>query len=270
MLLKILGLLIGFAAGFLTHAIYSIFSSSRSASETLKIVPLGSSAGFERDPSFSPDGRDIVYVWGSGPGTGSIYRKRIGSNSVIRLTSDSDGEVQSPAWTSDALNIVYIRPLADKAEIWEVSSLGGQPRKLGETFLYPGHLNRHPGLSSSPDGLYLAIPNNGSPGEHVGIFLFSLKTGAWRRLTTATYGENQPSFSPDGQQIAFVRANSLGVEDLHVVSVVGGEPRRLTSDDKTINGITWTPDGRELVFASNRGGVLVFGEYRHPAAQHGA
>lgn len=37
----------------------------------------------------------------------------------------------------------------------------------------------------------------------------------------------------------------------------GGTPRRLTKDQRTIAGIAWTPDSRELVFSSNRSGLFV-------------
>jgi Tol biopolymer transport system component len=220
-----------------------------------KTAPMTGLFGFEEEPSFSPDGSEIVYTWdGGNHGTRGIYLKRLGPSTPLRLTSETEGNVESPAWSSDGQRIAYVRPVADKAQIWEVPSLTGPTHQLGETFLYPSHLNRHPGLTSSPDGLYLAAPNNGSVGNPPGIFLFSTKTGDWSRLTTAKYGDCQPSFSPDGQQIAFVREFTLGIEDLYTVPVAGGEPRRLTVDQRIINGAAWTPNGREIVFASNRAG----------------
>jgi Tol biopolymer transport system component len=48
------------------------------------------------------------------------------------------------------------------------------------------------------------------------------------------------------------------VGDIYVLSVAGnapeGEPRRLTFDEKGILGWDWTPDGRGVVFSSDRGG----------------
>ena len=46
------------------------------------------------------------------------------------------------------------------------------------------------------------------------------------------------------------------VSDLYVVPVAGGTPKRLTFDKTWIFGSpTWTPDGREIVFSSARGGL---------------
>ena len=57
--------------------------------------------------------------------------------------------------------------------------------------------------------------------------------------------------------MAFVRGIVAGVvADLYVVSAGGGEPKRLTFDNTLVYGPpTWTPDGREIVFSSARGGL---------------
>jgi Tol biopolymer transport system component len=53
------------------------------------------------------------------------------------------------------------------------------------------------------------------------------------------------------------------VSDLYVVPLskdllVTGEPRRITFDNKEIDGLAWTSDGQALVFPSKRGGRLEF------------
>jgi Tol biopolymer transport system component len=246
----------GAAACILLLAIGGFLYFHRPVSQPpMTIAPLTGSSGFEQEPAFSQDGSQVAYTWDGGKeGVRSIYIKRVASGRPFRLSDEGEGNVQSPAWSADGEMIAFVRPAGDKAEIWESPSLPGPKRKLGETSLYPANLNRHPGLTASPDGLYLATPSNGTTQEPPGIFLFSIKTGEWRRLTTAKYGDCQPSFSPDGKQIAFVGATTLGVEDLYVVPVAGGQVNRLTTDQARINGAAWTPDGREIVFASKRGG----------------
>ena len=94
------------------------------------------------------------------------------------------------------------------------------------------------------------------------LYLYSMKSGTATRLTHAPGEEEEPSFSPDGKQIAFLRAN-----DLYVVDLAGRE-RRLTTggDADTLNGkldyvyqeevygrgiwkgYWWSPDSSRIAF----------------------
>lgn len=56
------------------------------------------------------------------------------------------------------------------------------------------------------------------------LYLYTFSSGNVARLTSAPGEEEEPSFSPNGQSVAFVRAN-----DLYVVDLAGRE-RRLTTD----------------------------------------
>ncbi|HYE75316.1 MAG TPA: hypothetical protein VEF04_18375, partial [Blastocatellia bacterium] len=68
-------------------------------------------------------------------------------------------------------------------------------------------------------------------------------------------GDLSPAFSPDGQTVAFVRSASAVVEDLFVIPVSGGQPKRLTFDNTKLSTLAWTPNGREIVISSQRDGV---------------
>ena len=41
----------------------------------------------------------------------------------------------------------------------------------------------------------------------------------------------------------------MGIADLYVVPIGGGEPRRLSNWNAIIDGLSWTPDGREIVYS---------------------
>ena len=76
--------------------------------------------------------------------------------------------------------------------------------------------------------------------------------GAARPLTTFQGRASGPRFSHDGQWVAF-SGEYAGNLDVYVVPVTGGMPRRLTwhpSDDQVQD---WTPDGKSVLFASERG-----------------
>ena len=82
------------------------------------------------------------------------------------------------------------------------------------------------------------------------IYKVFLDTLARRRLTQAPVGDGDWRFevSPDGNTLAFIRYEKRGIADLYVVPMSGGEPRRLSNRNATIYGLSWTPDGREIVF----------------------
>ncbi len=60
-----------------------------------------------------------------------------------------------------------------------------------------------------------------------------------------------PAISPDGSQVVFA---ALG--DLWVQGVGGGAPRRITSDAALDTGPMWSPDGRSIVYSSDRTGGM--------------
>jgi len=71
------------------------------------------------------------------------------------------------------------------------------------------------------------------------------------RLTSSIGAERNPHFSPDGKWIAFTGQYD-GNTDVYLVSVEGGEPRRLTWHPGYDQVVGWMPDGKEVLFGSDR------------------
>ena len=81
------------------------------------------------------------------------------------------------------------------------------------------------------------------------IWIVAKTGGAAVRLSTPRGAESFPRFSPDGTQLAF-SGNYDGNEDVYVMPVGGGEPRRITHHGARDRLLGWYPDGQALLFAS--------------------
>ncbi len=75
--------------------------------------------------------------------------------------------------------------------------------------------------------------------------------GSAERLTSSIGTEGSPSYSPDGNWIAFTGEYDGNV-DVFVMPANGGEPRRVTYHPGSDAVIGWTPDGGSIVFLSGR------------------
>jgi Tol biopolymer transport system component/DNA-binding winged helix-turn-helix (wHTH) protein len=229
----------------------------------IEVLPLAGLSGFEAQPAFSPDGNHVAFVLHATKNSG-IYTTMIGSEKSLRLTSNS-GDC-CPTWSPNGREIAFSRLTDGGVDIYVIPAFGGTEHRL---FSWPpeGHqISPFPmwrvnsrSLDWSADGKVLAFSDNQADKTHAWIALLSLIDSTIRRLTSPSsqnldYG---PAFSPDGSTVAFVRGIATGVvEDLYVVPTAGGAPKRLTFDNTWIYGPpAWTPDGRDIVFSSTRGGL---------------
>jgi len=237
----------------------------------LKTVPLTSFPGYagppafsETDfagpPAFSPAGDQVAFsLEGAKRGSSHIFVKLLHIERPLQLTSGSTCDF-SPAWSPDGRYIAFLRVLpGGKAAVIRISALGGPERKLTETY-WTGSEKSPPYLTWSPDSKQLVVVGRRAPEAPTGLFLLSIESGEKHSLIPPpadSIGDSSPAFSPDGRTLAFTRAVSYPVNDVYLLALSddlrpNGEPRRLTFDNRRCSGFTWTPDGREIVFSSNR------------------
>lgn len=221
----------------------------------LRTTPFTTFSGREQQPSFSPDGKQIAFAWNGEKGTNfDIYIKLVDSEArPLRLTSNPADDID-PAWSPDGQQIAFVRQVGPDISIFAISALGGAERKLysGTTAFFSLYEFGN-ALSWSPDGKYLAFSSRPAPRQSNGIFLLSLETLETSQLTNAPagfLGDSTPAFSPDGKELAFVRGASSRDVEVYVMPAHGGEPRRLTFDNRSGRSLAWTGDSQWIVFSS--------------------
>src|SRR5215510_11659905 len=99
---------------------------------SLKTFPLTSYQGRENQVAFSPDGKQVAFLWNGPRGDNlDIYVKLIDAETPLRLTTDSAEDVR-PVWSPDGRNIVFLRKYIDRSAYYLIPVLGGAERKLAE------------------------------------------------------------------------------------------------------------------------------------------
>ena len=212
-----------------------IWMSSWDGSQSLRVT---SSPEGESTPRFSPDGRYLAFVSGRQEGKGGqvwLLDRRGGE--AQRLTMIKGG-VSDFAWSPDAHRLVLVLDEETDSIARKDTAEHKTPR--------PIVIDRY-NFKRDVAG-YL-----GTKRTH--LALFDVAARHLDTLTSERYDDDNPSWSPDGQRIAFTREAPAEPgkpkdSDIYVVEARhGATARALTTFDGPDTGRpTWSPDGRWIAF----------------------
>ncbi|MYE27535.1 MAG: S9 family peptidase [Chloroflexi bacterium] len=83
------------------------------------------------------------------------------------------------------------------------------------------------------------------------LWRIDLETGGARQLTQGNSSNTSPSWSPDGEQIAFLSDRS-GVKQVFLLPLSGGEAQQFTDLPQGVDGPPlWSPDGGSIAFTAS-------------------
>ena len=217
--------------------------------------------GLEVHPALSPDGKLVAYAAGPG-GQMRIYVRQLAGGRTIAVTEGLAGDQHWPRWSPDGTRLSFEMGRA----IYVVPALGGTPKVLvappppGPLATGAGALSDEgPGfLAWSPDGQRIAY----AVGR--GIYVRAAGGGLATRIATMD-PPHSLAWSPDGSHLAFALGNAAFVyapnaigniapSSLWIVSAAGGRPEPVTDAASLNTSPVWMPDGRSLLFVSNRDG----------------
>jgi Tol biopolymer transport system component len=250
---------LAFALLWLGYRQWRGHSTDASLAQNFSTSPFISDVGREYSPAISPDGKRVAYVWETENDPPDIFLKSSSDSAPVRM-SDSARIRLFPAWSPDGTQLAYLEVLGDDVAVMTHSLKDGTERRVTRISKQVGRWSNDnspllgpPGPVWTADGQSLIIADHDASGGPSGIFRVALD--GHRSLFAANFGEDHdlyPRLSPDGSMLAYLSYSSHGVGDVFVKPIQGGEARQLTFDRKTVQGLAWNPDGKHLVFASNR------------------
>ena len=162
---------------------------------------------------------------------------------IRQLTNDGKMSI-FPRW-KDANTVYFISDRSGATQIWEMDLA---TERATRKWSFKGTPT---GIAVSPDGSKVAaiLSFQGNPE------LYVLQGGNYIRLTNTPYDvEGQPTWSPDGKKIAFVRG--VNTQQIWVIDVATKKERRLTSRGRQNLDPDWGKDGR-IAYITRRAGAQI-------------
>ncbi len=168
-----------------------------------------------------------------------VFMRPVSGFDIVRINPDGTGETTlttnprddtHPSWSPDRTHIAFVSTRADTIGVYVMDADGKNqrlvfPPKLAELYL-------HVRPAWSPDQLWLAYF------EQFNLVRVRLDGTAKRVI-----GEGgAPSWSPDGQRIAFMWDGGISVSNID-----GSDRRRIVASGSLP---AWSPDGRRIAYAA--------------------
>jgi Tol biopolymer transport system component len=218
-----------------------------------KLVKLTDNDWQDEYPRCSPDGRRISFSANPG-GKFQIFTMNMDGTDVVQITHSPHDAIEQ-AWYPDGARIAYTQEAPGRHfSIWVQDLKTGKSEQLLPQFSASNALP-----DFSPSQSLMGFTAKRLAGWDV--YMLDLATGQWRDLVQG--GRScRPRFSPDGQKIVYVSSQADGKGDIWMMNPDGSEKIRLTERDDVYDYFpSWSPDGKYIVFCSDKLGRLDRGRW---------
>ena len=217
----------------------------------------------------------VLALLGTGSTAGNVHSGRIayahvsdGKNLQIytmtatgahrhALTAGHRYSSYDPVYSPRGKRIAFVRTHKTSDEIWIMNADGTHKRALARALsggrdTNPAYPPKGRLIAWSPNGRWIAFAVGGAEGIRL---VRADGTGGPVQLTSDEEDWN-PTWSPDGTEIAFERYNAGWDESgqIMVVPARGGTPTNLSSNPGVYSDSepAWSPDGTKILFVSDR------------------
>ena len=242
-----------------------IYVKNADGSGTTRITDSGKDYG----PSWSPDGQRIAFTsrrddpdHDDSDFIRHIYVKNADSSGTTRITDS--GKDYGPSWSPDGQRIAFTSTRHDRnhdnanfiRHIYVTNVDGSDTTSITDS-------GRDYDPSWSPDGQRIAFTSIRDDPDHDdfvlirNIYVMNADGSGTTRITDSgrDYG---PSWSPDGQRIAFTSIRDdpdhddfVLIRNIYVMNADGSGTTRITDSGRDY-GPSWSPDGQRIAFTSMR------------------
>ncbi|GMV36866.1 MAG: tricorn protease [Fimbriimonadales bacterium] len=213
-----------------------------------------------RTPALSPDGKTVAFSY-----LGDIWTAPTSGGRATRVTVHVRHEIR-PQFSPDGKQLAFSSDREGGYDVYVMDAAGGKPKRL--TY----HSASDMVTDWTADGKKVLFLSN-REARRTAVYAVDVMTGATTRLTDEDYQYcYAASASPDGRRLAITRGAAAwyrkrykggGQFDIYTYAPESREYERLTDWEGQDHWPMWTPDGRSVVFVSERSGA--FNLWRMPA-----
>lgn len=208
---------------------------------------LSTNAASDYDPAISPDGTRIAFVSNRESGVENVWVMASDGSSASNLTFNPlipSSSSSSPAWSPDGSKIAFSSNRYGPSDIWTMNSDGSDQRVVAwdsATDDQPSYNDDATRIAYQSEGRIVSIRPDGTDREYV-----------TDPQAVGAQSDANPVYSPDGHELAFWRASYPGGSHLMVARANGESVRELSTGAGVARQPAWDPDGRSIIFASDR------------------